>query len=329
MEAILFYIEWIEGSKMQTKTIAMGVAFLLAGISGIDSYQQRGNVSELRKQVGLLENQLNKGQEAHFSGTDGNVLTPSKENKGVTAISTVATNEKVNCESNYRDQVLSTYTSLDVSGRARVLRELISLARNGDIDAKNAVFAALNDKDPKVRRVAVKGMRRLKAVEQLPMLDHLIHDPDPRVRLTVLETIADLSDSPTEAGSVVSTFLNDTNEEVVSQALRRISTLNYKEALPRVNQLLESENINVVAKAAATARSLGDDAAADSVLPRIANGLESVKTHDRLMALKSLSDVGGEASIEYFQWALKDSDTEVREIAQVYLDNAQDMLKFK
>lgn len=308
---------------MQTKTIVMGVVFLLAGICGIDSYQQRGNVSELRMQVERLENQLN------FSSTAGNTLTVAQEKKEVAKISTVAINEKANCEKNYRDQVLSTYSSLDVSGRARAIRELISLAKNGDIDAKNAVLAALNDKNAKVRRVAVKGMRRLKAVEQLPMLDQLIHDPDHRVRLTVLETIVDLSDSPTDAGSVVSTFLNDANEEVVSQALRKLSILNYKEALPKVNELIESDNINVVTKAAAAARSLGDDAAADGALPKIANGLESVKTHDRLMALKNLSDVGGEASIEYFEWALKDSDTDVREIAQTYLKNAQEMLKFE
>lgn len=315
---------------MKVDIMVVGASLIIAIMAGIDHYQQRLLVGELQTQVGYLTDELK--QQTKITA-DANKQLKYHNNKILaseklppirpTIKKSQACKKSKSTESiSLQHQILSTYSELNGLNKVDALRKLITLAKlKKNKQINKMLLDALKDKNPKVRKMAVIGIRKLKVTEQLWVLEPLIKDPDVEVRIAVLETFEYLKDSPNETGEIIARFLDDGSERVLLRALKSVATLNYSDSLPQLSQLLtDNKSTDVIATAAFVIRSLGgDNKLTDSVLPRIAVGLDSSLYLERLNALKGISIIGGKASIPYIKAALKDTNKDIREIAQALL----------
>ncbi len=325
--------------RIKTQGVALITILLaLTVASGILAYQNHTTAKVLRMQVAKLKRTLAEQQrefDARIAGFGERKFTESlRTGQESTRINTTREPKLPPRQSapELSDAViahaLDAFDSLDPHGRAEALRELARLARvANDSRARETLLAALSDQYAPVRREAAKGIGLLQDPDLLIALDPLTNDPDADVRRAVLDAAVRISQSPDLSGPIVTKFLGDVNEKVTTQALRNIARLDYQQALAQVSELAFSENLEVAASAAFTARSLGNDAVADNAIPYVARGLDSDDSRQRSKALERIGDIGGRAAIPYLESALSDPDPEVRADAQFYLDDVNQQIK--
>ena len=70
----------------------------------------------------------------------------------------------------------------------------VALGLIGDSRATEAVIAALEDPDPRVRRDSAFALGRLKGPQALPRLARAMTDPDPEVSASAIRALGDLGD---------------------------------------------------------------------------------------------------------------------------------------
>jgi HEAT repeats len=339
LDQYLLFIEVLPIMRTNMRGLGLIALFMAATVgSGTFAYQNYTAANGLRIQIARLERILEM-QQQEFDAK----IAEAREPEFTESVPTVAAGTQTNStchptapsrqpDPDLTDAVIAhaveDFSRLDPHGRAEALRELAKLARLAhDSRARETLLEALNDQHAPVRQEAANGIGLLQDPDLLLALDPLTNDPDAKVRQAVLHAVVRISGSPDLSGPIVTKFLSDANENVTTQALRNIARLNYQPALDHVSELAFSDNLEVAASAAYTARSLGNDAIADNAIPYVAQGLDSDDSRERSKALERIGDIGGRAAIPYLQSALVDPDPKVRADAQFYLDDVNQQIE--
>lgn len=217
-----------------------------------------------------------------------------------------------------KEDLFQRFSELKGEAKRHALKDIAQLARLGDEQARDLVLGALKDPDESIREKAVKALGDMNDPELLPSLEASMMDSSPLVRDEVAGALAKIADD-NKARPLLLKLLEDESSEVVGESIQAITSKGYREALPYMSRLAQSEDLYVATEAGLALRKFGESDGADLVLRRLATGLQSKDPLERLTVVQRLGRIGGEGSVPYLQQALKDESLNVREEAQKLL----------
>ena len=113
-------------------------------------------------------------------------------------------------------------------------------------------------------------------------------------------------------------MVGGSNNEIEALGVR-----GYREAIPAIRPLIESDNMKLVESAGIALRQLGDDRTADEAIARFAVGLQSRSPRERQVALKAIGKIGGAAARGHLEQGLRDRSPKVRQEARKRLDRLE------
>jgi hypothetical protein len=213
-----------------------------------------------------------------------------------------------------RDALLKRFKTLSGVAKKQAMVEVAQLAKLGDGEATQLILDSLNDEDESLREKAVAALGEMANPDHLPQLEQATNDPSPVVREEAAKALVNMP--PEQAGGILTKLLADKDREVVEESIQSLGALGYRQAIPYLTQFASSEDLAIATSAGATLRKLGDTAEADSILKRVAAGLESKDPLERKATIKRIHEIGGEAALPYLEKGRLDENLLVRTEAE-------------
>ena len=215
-----------------------------------------------------------------------------------------------------------------------------------DPEAREAIRAALNDDDARVRQVAIDTLADVEDKGAAPFIAALLDDENTKVRGEAIDALSRLGakDSASSIAGLLAdeqdwvrekaadalgklrtpdvmpqlvAALQDPHEDVRGQAISSLGEIGAKDAQPHLRQLYDDGSTRHRTRLILALKALGDTQPLEEELTRHSNrALEADTAKERRDALRNLSWLGGKQSREIFREALNDADPAVREEAK-------------
>ena len=215
-------------------------------------------------------------------------------------------------------------TSSDSSIHAEVCETLAAIA----CDYIMPIIEDLTLDDPLEAQDAVRLLQRCATREVPPVVEKIISSPDPRVRGSAIDYLAQIGDD--DASLLLCRLLGDENKDVRMTALTAVEELKHPSIVAKVISICFEQNIEVASmeELERSFRTLGKLAGA-SVLPRLRRMAESRglftmnggrARQNKLLAITALRHIPGRESREILTRLAGDRDKLVRSKALRALD---------
>ena len=219
----------------------------------------------------------------------------------------------------HQQTLVMEFQEMSARDRRRALRDLAFLAAEGDLRARQLILDSLHDQDENLREEAVESIARIRDPSLFPNLAAMVNDPAGDVREEVAQAMSSMPVD--QSGPVLTEMLADRNSEVVEEVLESLARVEYRDAVPQVLQLTQTDRLDLVARAGQTLRALGATAESAQALQRLTAGLNSADALDRMMTIRHLRRFGGDEAIARLEAiAAHDPSPAVRDAALNALD---------
>ncbi|MBN1417507.1 MAG: HEAT repeat domain-containing protein [Planctomycetes bacterium] len=123
----------------------------------------------------------------------------------------------------------------------------------------------------------------------------MLADQDPRVRMTAIDTLADIGDR--ESIPSIMNFLADPDRNVRQQAMRSLQEMNAREAGPAIAELLKDDDPRLRSQAADIVGRMRVKESADLLIQALADERNEVKGE----VIASLGEIGAKEAVPYLR----------------------------
>jgi HEAT repeat protein len=193
------------------------------------------------------------------------------------------------------------------------------LGRMGTPDAKNALIAALNGRDPMLTMAAINaiGQNGIGEKEKAALLN-VARSGDAKVRALAAQQL--LQSGASEGVQLAADLINGSDKNMAQQAVWSLATVQSPEAIRVLEQALNSRDPQVRAAAVSALGQHGDVAMAD----KLTNLARDSDPQVRAAALQSLGQIGGDKANQALIDATKNGKPEDRVTAVQSLASKDD-----
>ena len=317
---------------MSEKSLLLAVAIAALLIAGVTGYVTNRSVGELREAQLALVREV----QAMKAGRQTAISTPPlQENdlrlESIAAdtveaakaidraeievlrrrIADIETNDRMQFA---RTEAIDRVTRLEGKARAKALEDLEVLVSLGDDEAIQVVLQGLFDPDPRVRESALGVIAQAGDPSLIDELEPLLRDPSQDVRKELADA---LENAPADkAGPLLMKLLDDSDREVVEDAVKSLGSIRYEDARYRIAELVDPENPKLTGAAGEALRDFGDVSGMEDAIAALAQSLENENPDIRKSAVKEIGQIGGPSARAYLETALEDDDSEVQREAR-------------
>jgi len=163
--------------------------------------------------------------------------------------------------------------------------------------------------DLRVRREAIKGLRRLKVNEVIAPLSFALTDEDKNIRVKAIYALADIGGD--NAIAAMAAAAGDENAWVRAETAYALGTLGGDAAIQVLKLALNDADSDVRESAIEAFTEIGGGQSARA----LAVALQDADAWLRVEAVEALADIGGETAMRLLDQALEDQDNAVRKAA--------------
>lgn len=196
--------------------------------------------------------------------------------------------------------------------RRRGIRALEDIARH-DPEARTAIRQLLDDPDAKVRVEAIDTLADIDDRDSIPLLRHLLSDQDPRVRREAIDALVDLR-SADDTG-LIAAALSDPEAKVREDAARALGKLESPDAADQLIIALYDSDDDVRDEVIDSLRKIRSP----SAIPALKDVYESGIETPRIRIAKVIRKLGDPGPFE----------VEVRNLAETALRDADEKARYK
>lgn len=218
-----------------------------------------------------------------------------------------------------RPEILDRIGELEGRALERALEELAELARAGEEAALAAILSNLSHGDPGVREEAIEALGEIGDPALIGHLEAALQDPDGDVRQEVADALRNM---PADlAGPILADMLADPDEGVLQETLQSLGRLRYAPAAAPVAELIQGDDLDLVALAGSTLRRMDQGDLSSLALERLSYDLSSADALDRINAVQRIRRMGGREAAEVLERVVaQDGNVSVRLEAQRALE---------
>jgi len=182
----------------------------------------------------------------------------------------------------------------------RVLARLADLEarlRGLEADPIQRGYDFLGSGNPDLRREGILALERIAKDDPAAKaaIRQMLADPDPRVRMTAIDTLADAGDR--ESIPSIMNSLADPDRNVREQAMRSLQEMGAREAGPAIAELLKDPDPRLRARAADVVGQMRVKEAADLLVQALGDERNDVRGE----AIASLGEIGAKEAIPYLR----------------------------
>ncbi|MBO7435279.1 HEAT repeat domain-containing protein [bacterium] len=185
--------------------------------------------------------------------------------------------------------------------KEKKMKLMYDIAVIGDKMVMPAILAALDDKDPDIRTLAVEAMKAIDDPAIIEGVEKALRDSDPDLREEALECVAILTPEP-GLNDIIMQALNDPEESVRENALDMLTMLVDDCMMPSLDYALKNGDADTQETALSLLEQLHDGGSHNALQPIIEQGLLSEFNEVRQMAVSILQTQTGQDLTTYEQW---------------------------
>ena len=179
--------------------------------------------------------------------------------------------------------------------------------------AIEALQLQLMSDDMRLRREAIKGLRRLKVDEVIVPLSYALADADKKIRVKAIYALTDIGGD--NAVAALAAAASDGNAWVRAETAYALGTLGSGTAIQVLKHALHDADSGVRESAIEAFTDIGGGQSAGA----LAVALHDADASLRVEAVEALADIGGETAIRLLDQALDNPDNAVRIAANAAL----------
>ena len=185
--------------------------------------------------------------------------------------------------------------------KEKKLKLMYDIAVIGDKMVMPAILAALDDKDPEIRTLAVEAMKSIDDPAIKEGVEKALRDTDPDLREEALECIATLTPEA-DLNDIIMQALNDPEESVRENALDMLTMLVDDCMMPSLEYALKNGDADSQETSLSLLEQLHESGSHNALQPIIEQGLLSEFNEVRQMAVSILQTQTGQTLTTYEQW---------------------------
>ncbi|MBR5624721.1 HEAT repeat domain-containing protein [bacterium] len=185
--------------------------------------------------------------------------------------------------------------------KEKKMKLMYDIAVIGDKMVMPAILAALDDKDPDIRTLAVEAMKAIDDPAITEGVEKALKDSDPDLREEALECVATLTPEP-GLNEIIMQALNDPEESVRENALDMLTMLVDDCMMPSLDYALKNGDADTQETALSLLEQLHGGGSHNALQPIIEQGLLSEFNEVRQMAVSILQTQTGQELTTYEQW---------------------------